>query len=62
MIGGLNDFDIDCTTPMVSGLSNLGLNAEENELDRPPKIEMDKDKEKDYLRQQGITGRDVELM
>ena len=47
---------------MVSGLSMLDRMNEENNVEKPPKIIMDKDQEKEYLRGQGITGQDVELM
>ena len=58
MIGGNYDDNepLNCTTPMFSGLSNLGMNDKENEIERPPKIDMDKNEEKEYLRHQGITG------
>ena len=58
----MNYSNLDCTTPMFSGLSKLGMNDQENNIDSPPMISMDVDVEKDYLRDQGITGRDVELM
>ena len=61
MIG--QNYDIlDCTTPNFSGMSNVGMNAQDIDIERPPRILMDADQDKDYLRSQGITGKDIELM
>ena len=61
MIG--QNYDIlDCTTPNFSGLTMVGMNAQEHDIERPPRIVMDADHDKDYLRVQGITGKDIELM